>query len=384
MLGALCFIAIGLLVGSVAKTEDAAAAMANLVTLPMTFLAGVFFPLDSAPGVVQAVSKVLPLTYLADGLRGVAVRDHSFAWTLPKLGVLAAFTVVIVGGLAAQLPLDVAVSVRAGRRPAGRRSTSRPACRKDRTRCSRRWASPAAARVGVPTLADALAGTADAVAAAEGLPFALLGECTLAPGFLAGALRRDPDAVFVWVDSHGDLNTPGDVAQRLHRRHAVRRDRRLVGRGAPRRLRTRARRRGARRARRGARSRSGEASMLAGSQIVSTEGVAGALDRPRPGDVPIVMHVDGDILDPSVAPGVDVPAPGGWDVAAAARRDVRRRCDGTPRRAQPVLRQPAAGCRRAERARLPRGAGAAARVGRHLTRVVFETGSASQNRPRRP
>jgi ABC-2 type transport system permease protein len=97
ILGALCFIAIGLLVGSVAKTEDAAAAMANLVTLPMTFLAGVFFPLDSAPGVVQAISKVLPLTYLADGLRGVAVRDHSLAWTLPKLGVLAAFTVVIVG-----------------------------------------------------------------------------------------------------------------------------------------------------------------------------------------------------------------------------------------------------------------------------------------------
>jgi ABC-2 type transport system permease protein len=96
-LGALCFIAIGLLVGSIAKTEDAAAAMANLVTLPMTFLAGVFFPLDSAPGVVQGISKVLPLTYLADGLRGVAVRDHSFAWTLPKLGVLAAFTVVIVG-----------------------------------------------------------------------------------------------------------------------------------------------------------------------------------------------------------------------------------------------------------------------------------------------
>lgn len=97
VLGALCFISIGLLVGSIAKTEDAAAAMANIVTLPMTFLAGVFFPLNSAPGVVQAVAKVLPLTYLADGLRGVAVRDHSFMWTLPKLGVLAAFTVVIVG-----------------------------------------------------------------------------------------------------------------------------------------------------------------------------------------------------------------------------------------------------------------------------------------------
>ena len=96
ILGALCFIAIGLLVGSFAKTEDSAAAMANLVTLPMTFLAGVFFPLNSSPAVVQAISRVLPLTYLADGLRGVAVRDHSFTWTLPYLGVLAAFTLVFV------------------------------------------------------------------------------------------------------------------------------------------------------------------------------------------------------------------------------------------------------------------------------------------------
>jgi ABC-2 type transport system permease protein len=96
LFGALCFIAIGLLVGSIAKTEDSAAAMANIVTLPMTFLAGVFFPLNNAPGFVQAISRVLPLTYLANGLRGVAVSDRSFAWTLPKLGLLAAFTVVIV------------------------------------------------------------------------------------------------------------------------------------------------------------------------------------------------------------------------------------------------------------------------------------------------
>ena len=76
--------------------------MANLVTLPMTFLAGVFFPLDSAPGAVQAISKVLPLTYLADGLRGVAVRDHSFTWTLPKLGVLA-LVALLLSGLALRL-----------------------------------------------------------------------------------------------------------------------------------------------------------------------------------------------------------------------------------------------------------------------------------------
>ncbi len=157
VLGALCFIAIGLLVGSVAKTEDAAAAMANLVTLPMTFLAGVFFPLDSAPGVVQDVSKVLPLTYLANGLRGVAVRDHSFMWTLPKLGVLAAFGIVDRRRLAPQLPLDLALMLSPIVVPWASQYFA-SGMQEGPDAVLEAMGSPAATRVEVPTLADALAG----------------------------------------------------------------------------------------------------------------------------------------------------------------------------------------------------------------------------------
>ncbi|MDX6536343.1 MAG: type transport system permease protein, partial [Gaiellales bacterium] len=39
----------------------------------------------------------LPLTYLAEGLQDVAVRGHSFSSTLPDLGVLAIFAVVLSG-----------------------------------------------------------------------------------------------------------------------------------------------------------------------------------------------------------------------------------------------------------------------------------------------
>jgi ABC-2 type transport system permease protein len=95
LFGALCFILIGFFVGSVAKSQQAAAAIANLITLPMVFLAGVFFPIDSAPGWLQAVSKVLPLTYLANGLRDVAVRGHSFASTFGDLLVLMAVASVL-------------------------------------------------------------------------------------------------------------------------------------------------------------------------------------------------------------------------------------------------------------------------------------------------
>jgi ABC-2 type transport system permease protein len=94
--GALCFIAIGFFVGSVARSQDAAAAIANVVTLPMIFLAGVFFSLDTAPGWLQQVARVMPLTYLADGLRDVAIRGYSVAATLTDLGVLAAVAVAVV------------------------------------------------------------------------------------------------------------------------------------------------------------------------------------------------------------------------------------------------------------------------------------------------
>jgi len=95
-MGALCFIAIGFFVGSVARTQDAAAAIGNVVTLPMVFLAGVFFSLDTAPGWLQQVARLMPLTYLADGLRDVAIRGHSLASTLPDLGILAGVTVGVV------------------------------------------------------------------------------------------------------------------------------------------------------------------------------------------------------------------------------------------------------------------------------------------------
>jgi ABC-2 type transport system permease protein len=48
LVGTLSYLSIGLLVGAIAKTEEAAQAMANLVVLPMAFLSGSFFADDEA------------------------------------------------------------------------------------------------------------------------------------------------------------------------------------------------------------------------------------------------------------------------------------------------------------------------------------------------
>lgn len=47
--GTLAFLSIGLLVGAIAKTEEAASEMANFIVLPMAFLPGTFFDIWGAP-----------------------------------------------------------------------------------------------------------------------------------------------------------------------------------------------------------------------------------------------------------------------------------------------------------------------------------------------
>ncbi len=56
--GTLAFMSIGLLIGSFAKTQQAATAIANLVILPMAFLGGAFIPLDFAPNWLRDASYV--------------------------------------------------------------------------------------------------------------------------------------------------------------------------------------------------------------------------------------------------------------------------------------------------------------------------------------
>ena len=95
VVGTLCFMAIGLLAGAVAKTTEGAVNMANFIVLPMAFLSGSFFPLDAAPGWLQALAHVLPLWWLNEGMLDVMVRGEAATAALLPMAVLAAFAVVV-------------------------------------------------------------------------------------------------------------------------------------------------------------------------------------------------------------------------------------------------------------------------------------------------
>jgi len=93
--GTLAFLSIGLLVGAVARTQQAATALANLIILPMAFLGGAFIPLTFAPQWIQQVSYVLPLRYLVVGMQNVMSRGDGPASALPAMGILLAFSAVL-------------------------------------------------------------------------------------------------------------------------------------------------------------------------------------------------------------------------------------------------------------------------------------------------
>jgi ABC-2 type transport system permease protein len=69
ILGSLTFVAIGYAIAAIARTTETAASYANLVTFPMLFLSGVFFPLNSMPDWMQPIVRVMPLSYLVNALR---------------------------------------------------------------------------------------------------------------------------------------------------------------------------------------------------------------------------------------------------------------------------------------------------------------------------
>lgn len=95
LLGTTMLFGIGLSLGGWAKNENQAAPMAQLVTLPMMFLSGVFFPTFLMPEILQNITKFIPLTPIIDSVRLIITENASFADLAPQFAVMAVWTVVI-------------------------------------------------------------------------------------------------------------------------------------------------------------------------------------------------------------------------------------------------------------------------------------------------
>jgi ABC-2 type transport system permease protein len=64
VLGAACLAAVGLAVATLAKNADQAQPIAQLTFLPVSFISGIWFPLEGAPHWLTSLAKLLPLEHI--------------------------------------------------------------------------------------------------------------------------------------------------------------------------------------------------------------------------------------------------------------------------------------------------------------------------------
>ena len=94
--------ALGLLVSAFASTEFQAVQFMPAFVLPQILLCGLFVPRDAMPGVLEAISNVLPLSYAVDAMQELVARaDQGEVWR--DVLVVAVFALAALGLGAATL-----------------------------------------------------------------------------------------------------------------------------------------------------------------------------------------------------------------------------------------------------------------------------------------
>jgi ABC-2 type transport system permease protein len=91
VLGSLCLSALGVAVASLVKNADQAQPVVQLTFLPLSFISGIWFPLDNAPGWLVDVAHIFPLSHLVQSFS--AAFTPGGGWEPGHLAVLALWTV---------------------------------------------------------------------------------------------------------------------------------------------------------------------------------------------------------------------------------------------------------------------------------------------------
>ncbi|MBD2895686.1 hypothetical protein amrb99_46250 [Actinomadura sp. RB99] len=104
VLDALLGMALGLFASAFARTEFQAVQFMPAFVLPQTLLCGLIIPRDQMAGWLEAVSRVLPLTYAVQGMQEISAKPGFTGTLTTDVAVIAAFTVVALLLGAATLP----------------------------------------------------------------------------------------------------------------------------------------------------------------------------------------------------------------------------------------------------------------------------------------
>lgn len=94
-IGLVAFLGFGLFLAGLAKDENSASPLVNLVTLPQFLLSGVFFSTDTFPNWLQPIANNLPLSYFNIAMRKITIEGGTLEQTIPYMVSLMAWGIVM-------------------------------------------------------------------------------------------------------------------------------------------------------------------------------------------------------------------------------------------------------------------------------------------------
>jgi len=87
----------GLLISTVAETQQIAFQLALLISLlPTIMLSGFIFPISSMPAALQLITYVVPARYFLTALRGIVLKGSSIAHLIAPLAALAVYALAML------------------------------------------------------------------------------------------------------------------------------------------------------------------------------------------------------------------------------------------------------------------------------------------------
>jgi len=94
---AVVFAALGTAIGSTLKDMQGFQLIMNFLVMPIFFLSGALFPLSNLPAALTVATRIDPLAYGVDGIRGalIGVSQFGFVTDAAVLGVVAAAFLVL-------------------------------------------------------------------------------------------------------------------------------------------------------------------------------------------------------------------------------------------------------------------------------------------------
>ncbi len=91
----ICCMGIGMILGTLAKTEDQATGIPWIFIVPGAMVSGAWFPAEQMPSVIKGIAGALPFLHAIDASRDVITKGASLTGILPDLYWLVGWTVAL-------------------------------------------------------------------------------------------------------------------------------------------------------------------------------------------------------------------------------------------------------------------------------------------------